>query len=244
MFCNIIRDPKCIEYDIALRQLAVKSPTDTSFFSKVRNILDLYSLPSAYIILENPPTKDQWKEKVRTCIHQNVELIWKVDIESKSTLKYLNPNSVKVGKVHQVYAHVHNSTFDVRRAEVKARLLTGSYTLQANRARFNQFSVSPLCPLCKQAPETREHFIVTCTCLKDIRSPYLTKIRDIFGCSSSIDHILRTPELCIHLLLDSSHPCVSQRLELSDRQTVLLELRSRELIYALHLKRVRLLNTG
>ena len=127
---------------------------------------------------------------------------------------------------------------------MKARLLTGSYLLQANRVRFIQLSVNPMCPLCKQAPETREHFIVTCKCLKDIRSPYLTKIRDIFGCSSSIDHILQTPELCIQLLLDSSQPCVSQCLEFSDKQTVLLELRSRELIYALHLKRVRLLNTG
>ena len=53
---------------------------------------------------------------------------------------------------------------------MKARLQTGSYTLHANGARFNQFSVTPLCPPCKQAPETREHFIVTCKCLKDIRS--------------------------------------------------------------------------
>ena len=90
---------------------------------------------------------------------------------------------------------------------MKARLLTGSYSLPANRARFNQFSVNPLCPLCKQAPKTREHFIVSCKCLKDTRSPYLTKIKDKFGCSSSIDHILQTPELRIQLLLDSSHPC-------------------------------------
>ena len=62
LFCNIIRDTQCIEYDIALRQLAVKSPTDTSFFSKVRKILDLYSLPSAYVVLENPPLKNSGKK--------------------------------------------------------------------------------------------------------------------------------------------------------------------------------------
>lgn len=60
LFCNIVQDPQCIEYDIALRQLAVKSPNDISFFSKVRNVLDLYSLPNAYMIRENPPTKEQW----------------------------------------------------------------------------------------------------------------------------------------------------------------------------------------
>lgn len=145
--------------------------------------------------------------------------------------------------MHQVNAYVKNNIFDVRRAKMKVRLLTGSYTLQANRARFNQFSVNPQCPLCKQEPETREHFIVTCKSWKDIRISNLRKIRHLFGCSSNIDHVLRTPELCVQLLLDSSHPCVSQYLDITGRQTELLELRSRELIYELHLKRSRILNT-
>ena len=38
----------------------------------------------------------------------------------------------------------------VRRAEIKARLLTGTYTLQSNRAKFNQYNVSPICKLCKK----------------------------------------------------------------------------------------------
>ena len=129
LFCNVIRDPQCIEYDIAMRQLAVKSPTDTTFFSKVKNIFDLYSLPLCIHDTWKSPTKDQWKERVKTYPLTHVELIWKGDIENKSTLKYLNPKSLKVSKIHQVYDHVDNSTFDIRRAEVKARLLTGSYTL-------------------------------------------------------------------------------------------------------------------
>ena len=141
LFCNIARGPYCIEYDIAIRQLAVKSPNDTSFFSNVRNILDIYSLPTAYMLFFNTPTKDKWKEQVNSCIHKHTETLWKEDI--KSSLKYLSPDSVKVGKVHQIYAYVNNSTFDVRRAEIKARLLTGTYTLQANRARYNQFKVNP-----------------------------------------------------------------------------------------------------
>ena len=243
LFCNVVRDPQCIEYDIARRQLAVKSPNDTSFFSKVRNILDLYSLPTAYSVVETAPTREQWKKCVKSGIHQYTETLWREDIESKSTLRYLNPDSVKVGRVHQVYAYVNNSTFDIRRAEMKARLLTGTYTLQATRARFNQFCVNPQCPLCKQEPENRVHFLVICQTLKDIRFPYIKKIRDLFGCSRNIDHVLRNPELCTQLLLDSSHPSVALHLDITERQTEILELRSRELIYELHLNRARLLNT-
>ena len=82
-------------------------------------------------------------QQVITVITGNIELSWKNDIERKSSLKYLNPNSVKAGKCHQISASVRNSVFDVRRAEIKARLLTGPYTLQSNRAKFNQFNVNP-----------------------------------------------------------------------------------------------------
>ena len=80
----------------------------------------------------NPtPTKGQCKEQVTSSIYQHIESRWKEDTESnKSSLKYLNPSSVKVGKVHQIYAYVNNSNVDVWRAEIKASLLT----LQSNRA--------------------------------------------------------------------------------------------------------------
>lgn len=115
--------------------------------------------PTAYTILVDTPKKDQWKNQVSSKVHQHVETIWKEDFASKSSLKYLNPNSVRVGRVHQIYAYVNNSTFDIRRAEMKSRLLTGKYTLQSNRARFNQFNVNPHCPLCNKQAETREHII-------------------------------------------------------------------------------------
>ena len=145
--------------------------------------------------------------------------------------------------VDQIYTYVRNSTFDVRRAEITARLLTGTYTLQSNRARFNQFNVDPICPLCKREPETREHFIVTCESLKDVRTPYLVKLRTLFDNSSGIDDILKSPELSVQLLLDSSHPRITNSLNISDKQTEQIELHSRELIYVLHLKRSKLLES-
>ena len=122
------------------------SITEKSWFPSVRMVLNAYSLPSAYELLNNPPSKEQWKKKtVENKVHHTIEQQWRDDIETKSSLKYLNPNAVRVGKVHQVYAFVRNNVHDVRRAEVKARLLTGTYTLQSNMAKFNQFNVSPIC---------------------------------------------------------------------------------------------------
>ena len=135
--------------------------------------------PTLCILIENPPSKEQWEKTVKSKVHQAVENQWRTDIESKSSLKYLNPEAVKIGKVHQMYAVVRNNIQDVIGAEIKARLLTGTYTLQSNRANFDQFNVSPICQLCNKDPETREHFLTCCETLQNIRSVYHSKIRSL-----------------------------------------------------------------
>jgi hypothetical protein len=52
-----------------------------------------------------------------------------------------------------------------------------TYTLQANRARFNQHSVSPTCLLCKNDSEDREHLILHCTAHAYIREKHLATLR-------------------------------------------------------------------
>ena len=56
-------------------------------------------------------------------------------------------------------------------------LLSESYILQANRARFNQNSVNPTCPLCKQAPEDLPHFLLSCPGLEPTTTKSLPKIK-------------------------------------------------------------------
>ena len=92
LFGRIARDQSCIENDLAKRQLAVRDPSDKSWFSSVRNILNTYWLPTAYEILEHPPphpSSEQWKKQVKCQLHSHVEQQWRDDITSKSTLKYL-----------------------------------------------------------------------------------------------------------------------------------------------------------
>ena len=172
LFGRVVRDQSSIENDIAVRQLAVRSITEKSWFSSARIILNTYDLPLAYKLLENPPSKEQWKKFVKTKIHEAIEQQGHDYIKSRSSLRYLNPDAVKIGKVHQVYASVRNTTYDVRRAEVKVRLLTGTYTLQPNRAKFNQYNASPTCQLCNKNPETADHFITVCESLQNIRSVF------------------------------------------------------------------------
>ena len=104
---------------------------------------------------------------------------WKQDIEEKSSLKYVNTDLLKVGKSHHVWSTTRNSIHDSRRAQIKSKLLTGTYILQGNRAAFNQYQVNSTCKLCSAAPETRQHFISECDFLEKERIDYIEKLQKL-----------------------------------------------------------------
>ena len=70
------------------------------------------------------------------------EASWKSGIESKSSTKYLNPLVLNFGRSHHKWSTVRANIRDSRRIQTKCKLLTGTNTLYANRATFNQDTVN------------------------------------------------------------------------------------------------------
>ena len=55
MYVNMIRNGDTIEYEIAQRQLVMKEPHQKSLFNFIKDILELYELPSIFYLLNTPP---------------------------------------------------------------------------------------------------------------------------------------------------------------------------------------------
>ena len=127
-----------------------------------------------------------------------------------------------------------NNVHDSRRAQLKCRVLTGTYTLQSDRAVFNQFSVDPTCKLCEQGPETRQHFLAECQALHHIRRNFYSRIQDDVkpGCD------ITSPDQLTQLILDPSV------FHTSKTDIDLIELYSREVISLLHQARNKLLSSN
>jgi hypothetical protein len=53
----------------------------------------------------------------------------------RTSLKFLA--IPKMGKIHYVWKTVPNDCIEVKKAEVKVRLLTGTYMLQSKKAKFS-----------------------------------------------------------------------------------------------------------
>ena len=64
LYGNIVRND-CIERELAHRQLAVKENTSRSWFVALQEILYMYKLPNAQVLLDTPPEKLAWKVEVR-----------------------------------------------------------------------------------------------------------------------------------------------------------------------------------
>ena len=71
---------------------------------------------------------------------------------------------------------IRDNIHDSRRGQIKCKILTGTYILQANRATSNQYTVIPTCKLCCRDPDIRQHFVWECTFVKTERSVYIEKL--------------------------------------------------------------------
>ncbi|MEW8545672.1 MAG: reverse transcriptase family protein [Candidatus Thiodiazotropha sp.] len=236
LFCNIVRNKHFIEFEIAERQLVTKSCEEKTWFNLIKLILEVYNLPSIFSLFDQQISKAEWKKIMDNAVHSQIEASWRADVTAKSSLKYVNPDSLKVGHAHPVWSTVRNTMSDNKRAQLKCKVLTGTYILQGNRAAFNQYTVDATCKLCLAAPETRLHFIANCSAYALEREVYVERLRNNPVLSDSLKDNLGDSDFLTQLTLDAS-VYVTQLEELE-----FLESSSREYIEQIHRKRIARLN--
>ena len=135
---------------------------------------------------------------------------------------------LKIGSRHHVWSTVRDNVHDNRRTQIKCKLLTGTYILQANRAAFNQHAVNPTCKLCSVAPETRQHFISECEFLIVERKAYRDRLLASRVITDNQTAQLHDSKFLTKLTLDAS--MILNIENLGKERLGLLELYSRESI--------------
>ncbi|VDI70552.1 Hypothetical predicted protein [Mytilus galloprovincialis] len=141
------------------------------------DILDLYELPTIIQLKSNVPKKEQWKRTIKL----KVDKFWKdktlIESERKSSLKFMNTENFEINKHHQVWKIKHLPRFELRKAIIKTRMITGTYILQADQHKFTPYTVDPTCQLCKTDNEDITHFLTTSPILSTTREKYFLDIR-------------------------------------------------------------------
>lgn len=99
------------------------------------------------------------------------------EADGKSSLNLMS-RLMKPDAVADVWEASRETIIETTKAQFKARILTGSYRLQAVAKRQNQHEIDGKCNLCRLEDEDRRHFVVTCPALENIRQTLGTKIAD------------------------------------------------------------------
>ena len=107
-----------------------------------------FCLPRTLDILNHESTKASWKQSVDE--HLNAYWVSKIKLQErdKSSLRVLNTEKYEIGEVLYIVSgkmQVSNKPMVIKKAGIKARLMTGTYVPQPVRAKFNQYSVDPTC---------------------------------------------------------------------------------------------------
>ena len=163
----------------------------------------------------------------------------------KSSLKYMNTQKYSIGQAQLVWFDAGHDIMSVQKAGWKARLMTGTYMLQANRARFNQHQVDPMCLLCCKEPENVEHFLLRCESLTHVRDQFLHKIYQSLQKSVDVGHfdIIKSNDTVLTTtILDCTTLIDDVREPVMDNILHEIESTARGLCFALHMKRTALLS--
>ena len=68
------------------------------WFNLIKSILEIYNLPSIFSLFNQQMSKVDWKRALNNAVHGHIEAKWRADLTGKSSLKYINSNSLKEGK--------------------------------------------------------------------------------------------------------------------------------------------------
>lgn len=240
---NVLQDENTIEYRILERQLSMAKTGKQCYVSKVIEKLRKYGLPELEVLMKTVPEKLQWKKITKKHIGNYWENLWKEEKLEKSTLKHLNIQQCPLGTPHQVWKTIQHNSIEVKKAETKVRLLTGTYMLQEKKAKFNKNATTEICQICKKEKEDLEHFILTCVTLKPIRDKHMKTLRCyIDSIKKDTFDILQNNGQLLQLIMDSSAHELTHIVHLRKQHHIDIEQITRTLCYSLQVKRSEILS--
>ena len=123
------------------------------------------------------PTKLAWKRGINLNIADKWTNKLSEEVEGKSTMKLCNRDILKIHGVHPVWSSLPAVTREVKKVQIKARLLTGTYLLQSDMQRFSKEKDEQKCEPCQIEQENMEHFLLRCPALNEKRKITLSKLK-------------------------------------------------------------------
>ena len=169
IFGMITRLPHSILHSHAQNIFTHVTQSPKSWFLRVQDICLKYKLPHPSTLLQNPPSKEQFKILVKKSIIDYWEQKLRFEAEQLQSLEYFQPTFMSLRTPHPLWLTASSSLTKVVMAIQQARLLSGRYRLESLTSHWtNSLGHCRLSPLCNTS-EDIIHFLKTCSALDQTR---------------------------------------------------------------------------
>ena len=184
-----------------------------SWFTALRTVTFLYSLPDPLAILSLPPTsKKVWKIKVKTAVVAHWHAKLAAEAAALPSLHYLRPAFIPLGRgAHPLWRTCGPSSSAVRAATIQARMLSGRYQTDWLRRHWTGLSGACCLPACGAPPGDLEHLLSgACPALAPTMACTLTNCLNFLSSTPVLlspvqDALNSPPATFVAFLLDPSY---------------------------------------
>ncbi len=156
-------------------------------------------------------------------------------LSQKSTLGHLSIQDKPLSNPHNILKSVKNTQFEVKKAEIKLKMVTGTYMLQTTKAKFSKNQITAKCQICGTTDEDIRHFLISCKALESIRQPLMSdllfKLNDLLGGGI---HRIDGHDMLVQVLLDCTAVIILKTLSLDVLSD--LERQTQTYCYKLHIE--------
>ena len=227
--------------------ILLSSRREKSWFTSVRLVCLQYSLPDPLLILQAPSSKETWKRFTKSKVLDFWEKKFQAQAALLPSLESFKSSYMSLTTPHPLYTSAH-SPFEVRKAVIVARMLSGRYRTDRLARHWSRTNPSGLCKLLgctgKEMGDL-QHILLYCPALSVTRSSQLKLWSKLMASRQYLSPIIAPLTLqegtFVQLLLDpSSIPSVISANQVRSDVLPCCFYLSRTWVYAIHLKRTKL----
>ncbi len=162
-------------HQIATRQMAVRDPQSSSWFSQIQRLGMKYDI-DVHSALQQDWPKDAWKSHVK----KMVDSYWLIKLLSadKKSVKSIIPHPHWINGPHPLWMACRGRPHHTKAAAIRAKMLIGQFATQEYLHRIGKGE--SLCLMCCRKTETISHIIAECENLQPTRQENITRLQEMF----------------------------------------------------------------
>ena len=171
LFGMITRLPTNILHATASTILSSDPDSSKSWFvSNIRRLCNQYSLPSPLQLLQNSPSKNNYKKLIKSKILDYWETLLRAEAAPKPSLIHFKPSFMSLSSPHPMFTTCDSNPFETNKSTCQAALISGRFKTDLLSRHWVRENPEGFCVICPNLglQDTLEHFLLTCNTLMPI----------------------------------------------------------------------------